>query len=423
MMPVPYGSECILTAIRITMAYTQPRGKSLMVQRQFTKLGIPRMYRSSGTNDEETFARINAMLSKLADLAKVESSVKQVLTDLNTGQRTFLDALALVEADGWNAVRKLVPAAHEGSNRGISSKHFEEWISGHDVQPSTRRNYRHNYNAAMAFAKGRGTMDALPAILADYKKQCVKLGKNKRAFNLALVVMQAWVKSTIGDESKTYRELRKVKRIKIPKYHRKNAYFSPTDIMNIMARLPDYVAAAVWTQTTHGMNWKEHAEDGCWVEGNGLFINGQKNEHRRRTVPLIKPPAAAISNYNVFEQWLAAASDANGQRCTSHDLRRCYSRWLGEVGIPHHKVQMYMGQRPQDQTSEYQYHTTQDFLKDDADKIRGWLTAQLEANPPVADAAKVRRNQKRKPPERLERTRVVPRERKKPPAVGVDDAA
>jgi hypothetical protein len=128
---------------------------------------------------------------------------------------------------------------------------------------------------------------------------------------------------------------------KIKKTHRDNLYFSPTDVQDIMARLPERIAAMVWTQAVHGMNAKEMLLDGCKVDGAGLQIYGKKHEHRDRIVPLIVDPAPlAIQGYSLYFDWLRRASLAYdpARPIGTHDLRRCcppVAQHGGHCCLPH----------------------------------------------------------------------------------------
>jgi hypothetical protein len=196
--------------------------------------------------------------------------------------------------------------------------------------------------------KNGETMRDLPAILTRYRARRQREQAGYRAWNYALQVCKAWVKGSLGARSGTYADLQGLKTFPIARNHRTNEYWSPRDVKNILARLPDDVGSMCWTMATHGIGPKEMMHDGICVEGNGLRIKGQKNSHRDRIVPLVEPPApVALTSYKNLLVWMTRASDG---RMFPYDLRRCYPRWLQEAMVPYHRVKMYQGHAPQDQT-------------------------------------------------------------------------
>lgn len=363
--------------------HVQKGGRSLMVSKSLTKLGIPRIYRSSGTMDKNVLASIKNMLNALAQDGTPESVT--LLHKLARGEVPFLLAVADWRKKGTTGVKKLAE-----DTAPIDEASCIEWLSGKYTKASTRTGYLKNYRTMMKHAKPGETMTDLPTILGRYRVWCVKNGKNFRAFDYAVAVAQAWVRSVLTDESETYRKLRKVERFGVRPDPRKKEYFSPREIMNVVQKLPDDVGAMVWSMAVYGCGPKEYMVDGWRIEENGVHIFGEKSAHRDRIVPLLSdyPPApAVVTYYKKLHRWLSKAS--NGA-VTPYTMRNCYPRWLGLAGVPYAHAQMYQGHAPTRQTDTYAFHDTAKTREGDAAKLQTWIQEELKNNPPSEDVTKVK---------------------------------
>lgn len=359
--------------------HIQKGGKSLMVQRQFARLGIVRMYRSSGTTDKNEFLGINNLLSKLADLGT--SDAVAVLKKLAAGEARFLDALAEYNERGLKGVLRRFSEPSAPIDKGA----FLAWVNGAYTRTTTRAGYYANYRKATSFAKPGESMKDLPAIMGRYRVWCVEHNRNFRAWDYALAVCQAWVRDTLGDEVPVYRALRKLERFDSKPDPRAKQYFSPRDVMNVCQKLPEDVAAMVWSMAVYGAGPKEYMEDGWKVENLGLHIFGQKHKHRDRTVPLLLnhlPAKVAPIQYRTLLRYISKAS---GGAMTPYSLRNAYPRWLLAADVPYNRVQMYQGHAEASQTDTYAFHDTQQFLSEDAAKLEAWLSKELSAVPASPD--------------------------------------
>jgi integrase len=369
------------------MAHSQAAGKHLMVQRQFARCGIRRMYRSSGTSDPKVLQRINDMLAELAD--EPTEPHRQILQQLNQGKLSFLEVLAAYKKLGVKGVEKLA------SDSGIRTEDFSRWLDGHPIAETTRASYLANYTTLMKWSKQDDTMRSLPIILDEYRKWCVKNKRNHRAWNIAMSVCKAWVRATLSARSEVYQDLRSMKTLKRKGSSHTNPYFSPRDVQDVMQRLPDGVGDMLWTMALHGLGPKEYLFDGIRVEGDGLHIRGQKHEHRDRVVPLVvKPAPVVIPSYRRLYELIKKASD---KQMRPYDLRRSYSRWLLGAGVISNRAKMYQGHTTQDQTDTYAFHDARDFLKADALLLQNWLEAELQASTPSPVSSKIPTSTRRGP--------------------------
>jgi hypothetical protein len=169
------------------------------------------------------------------------------------------------------------------------------------------------------------------------------------------------------------------------------------------------------------MHCKEMMVDGWWKDGPyGLFINGQKVDTRKRTVPRLidDPPEMTVGSYGEYWDWLTRASRALGWHFTPKMARESFLRWIEIAGIPHYRVRIYGG-HAQDQTGVYQEHSTEGQLHEDGEKLRRWIAKELEGfTPPetekVARGVKKGWEQKKPKPFRYDVEKEVQRKSRSP---------
>jgi hypothetical protein len=379
-------------------------GKSYRIQRSLKRIGIPRLYRSTGTNDEKTHRRYEDMVDNLISRAiKLDDEVaKNTLMKLHRGLISFSECFAILQANGMAGLYDWHNSMREGPKDEITESAFEQYLLETQLEENTRNTYRYTFKTLNFFVKKAETLHDLPEILERYRVTCVKLNRNFRAFEITKAMCQGWAKRRLGKDSETYTNIKKTEPLKKPKTHKTNPYFSPTDIKNIMAYLPDGIANMMWFQVLHGMNAKELLADGFDVvdadqnpnpNGVGLQIWGQKNEHRHgRVTPLMmQPPELMTTVYSRYHNWLKRASLAAGyQKFGTHDLRRSFVRWCVRALIPKPVVDQYGGWMPNQQIDEYLYSDVSSELETNRDKLKAWIEAELAKNPPKTDVVKVR---------------------------------
>lgn len=370
------------------MAHKQAGGKSLMIQRKWPSLGIPRLYRSSGTDKVGTKKRIEAMLDTLAKAAKGgDEGAKHVLTRLYLAGGDLMGMLAIYDGEpgGIEALKQHAPT--QKNDRSIDRPNFDYWLRGLDIKPQTAESYRHQHTGILRHAAGRRYMSDLPAIMKDYRQAVLDSGKGRRAYNYAMTIARAWAKEKAGAQAKAYLDLLTIKRLKIePKPARARARWSPRFVRNVMAKVPPEIGKAIWFQAMHGLNVKEMMVDGYEPEGaHGLHIKGEKVGTRDRIVPLVTPllsspfnPAKFKLEYKHYLRFLKLASAELGKEMKTHDLRRCYSRWMAQARVLQINIQVYMGHSVRTQTEEYQASDPDEELAEDGENFMSWVGVQLE---------------------------------------------
>lgn len=353
-------------------------------------LGIPRMYRSSGTSDPETFKAIGTLVDDLKRLAveQGDQKARALLHDLHRGDVSFLEALQMKHEEGMKGVTKLSDKVRE-AGFALTMDALDEYMSAQQHSETTRVNYRHNLRTMLVFARSGESLKDVPQILVRYRAACVSLGRNFRAFNLTRAITQGWVAHNMGNDSETYQAIRKIKRLKEAKKHGENQYYSPKEISALAKYLPKEIGDLLLFQLLHNMNAKELLVDGFEVVGSvGLHIFGKKTKYRDRIVPLMmQPPVIPEIAYNRYYDWLRSAAKAIGwEKFGTHDARRSGMRWQERAGIPKSVVSQFAGKAPQDLTDQYLYANNQPMLRDYRDKYFEWLKIELEGFEPPKDA-------------------------------------
>jgi hypothetical protein len=352
-------------------------------------MGIKRLHRSSGTDDPQVFADIEHMVDALIRKADRENDLhsRQLLHDLHEGKVTFLSVLETYQDRGFRGLNGLAKQI-EAKKYAANTETFVEYLNGRDLAEATKTGYENHFRTFAHFLTPDDALPDLPDALKRYQVACIRLNRNRRAFNQTKAILQGWVNEVLGDDSETYKQLRKVKALEIPKKHASNPYYSPTDIKNILAYLPQPLAEMAWFQALHGMNAKEMLVDGFEVDGSALTIFGQKNDHRNgRVTPLMmQPPEIVTRTYSRYHNWLRRASRAAGfPKFASHDLRRSFVRWCVRAGIPKESAEQYGGWKPSIQVDEYIYSDPNSELQQNREKFQAWLTGWLAEHPPKTE--------------------------------------
>lgn len=186
-------------------------GKSYRIQRSLKRIGIPRLYRSTGTNDEKTHRRYEEMVDALIVRAiqRDDEDARNILMKLHRGLLTFSECYAILQATGMVGLRDWLMSLREGPKDEITESAFEQYLLETQLQENTRNTYRYTFKTLSFFVKKAETLHNLPEILQRYRGTCVKLNRNFRAFEIAKAMCQGWARSKLGPESETYKNIKK----------------------------------------------------------------------------------------------------------------------------------------------------------------------------------------------------------------------
>lgn len=384
------------------MAYLPDRGTSLVLQRKWPSLGIPRFSKATGATTQAHARLIAAAVDGVAKAAKGgNAGALRLLKALHHGN-VSLPQLDAVMLNGLDAMLALLPAAPEpekpadpadGPN---DAEAFQEWLAEHDIKPQSRKSYTHQYNALMRHATPAQTrMRDLPDILDTMRRWCVRNDSHRTAFNRALAVCLAWVRGTrgLGKRHAIYLALGDLTRF--PEKPKPKEHYTPRELQDVIQRLPDHIGPMLWFEACHGLGATEMLYDGYRRDGtHGLRVAGEKNEYRERTVPYVGPllTTLGIKHLSGYHGWFKAITRDTRRRMTPHTLRACYSRWLEDAGIPGRRVRIYMGHAIASMTERYQAALVTRELADDAAKLRAWIDAELAAHPASEDVTPIVRD-------------------------------
>jgi integrase len=332
--------------------------------------GVGRFRCASGTTDKRVFRRMDEMLSVLYDQGRSD-----LIAAMKSGKLPMMQVYTAYrqgEIERLPSVDQLIPLVG-----ALSS--FAENYECSDKHRETLWTF-HNY------AKKHAPADAkVPALPDTLKTLRVILSDSPTMFNRIRAAALAFVRSHYGKGSKLWLAVAQVETLKVtPKVIKHPATVAemveltakmPTTIWRHWKQEPCDFAGMAWTMATTGMRTVVEYFDGEWAKKSGfLEIGTGKKDKALRRVPLIREPVEAECDYQAFAD---AIHEATSGQMTPYDLRRTYANWLEAAEIPRTRRMIYMGHGAVDITGRYEWHEVKAFLAEDAEKVKGWLDAEI----------------------------------------------
>lgn len=316
---------------------------------------IGRIKRSTGTPDEDTAKRIEAMLQSCVMRGELET-----LALLQQGKITPLGLYNAMQSKRLKQflseakAEKLKAAAEDYLDRDQWTRSRKYWVDCKSVLQGLLRE-----------AGEHASLSQVPEALKNMRKRWVK-AEQLPAWNRARAIVLGFLASCDGAEQIIER-VKKLKRAKVSRTERLR--LSPQQAAAVAALIePDDVRAAWWAMCTLGAGPAELATISD-PPGQSIFliIRGTKVEQRERSVPkvLVSPPdTVEMHRIRTALQRIAitkagdviqvspptrpsAPGRANRQpngrsvvplpegavRVSAYDARRAYAAWLVEAGI------------------------------------------------------------------------------------------
>lgn len=337
---------------------TPPAQDSQVIDRVFDGVGrIKRRLRVT----PKLKGHVNAMLTTLAADGRI---------DLLRGVRDGLSLVVLYHHYRQKSLDR-VPVGRTALPLGPA---FRAWYDGleEDVDYSGD-SLRTMATTAKRLAAEKGkTVADLPAVLERWREGWGRTAA--RSFNLTRAHCLAFVRATCKAHHPLYREVAAVEKRKVTPT-RKGRPLTVRAFAQCFPRAAegDVVGDMAWTQATTGMHEKEYW--GRWEAlADRVCIHGTKAKGRERFVPRVYAPRHPTTHPRTF-------ANAFRARCPGHqpyDLRRTFAHWMEEAGIPRTRRRLYMGHGAQDVTDLYEQHEVAAFLVRDAERIRAYLSRELE---------------------------------------------
>lgn len=219
---------------------------------------------------------------------------------------------------------------------------MESWIRFAKASDKHRKDRTYQKEALKRI--GGTILRDLPNVLSTYRKECEASGK-AAMFNRTKALCQKFAKSELGRRHPVYQDL-----VDIDRLHeapRRLPYLTPDDLRQKTGKLEQPYGAMVWSLALTGMNWTEY--EGRWeVLPDRIVVHGTKREARYRAIPLVGTVIRPGCRYKAFREHVAEVGLKPGY------MRKCFSRWSEEAGIPQARIRAYMGHSARDVTERYQ---------------------------------------------------------------------
>jgi hypothetical protein len=314
--------------------------------------GVPRIERSTGTNDPKVAEQIRRMCDVLYDQGRLD----------------LLEAMALPRGDARRLHPMLVFDRYKaGTLERLPraevlvplAEQWEAWTAAAKVADSTTESRRKGWRGLRRHLHAAATLHDLPGALRDYRAACAA---HPRTFNLARAAVMAFVRDVLGKRHALYAQVADVRVLARVGPRRQGRPFTVAGLRAHMAAMPSGMGMASWTMAVTGMGPKEYFRDGFTVQADRVLIHGQKREGRERVIPR----AARIEAPSVSrETWRRAFKRVSPER-QPYDLRRTFPALMLLAGIPANRRRAYMGHGARTMTELYEDAEVTQWLVEDA---------------------------------------------------------
>jgi integrase len=332
--------------------------RTLIIDREFHPIG--RIKVASGTTRRVTLKRLNEMITALRELPRHD-----ILRAIRDHQLTPLQVLEkwpnkLDELPLGGAAKPLIEA-------------IEAWRETADVGEKYRSDLKYTIAHITVEAKPQTVLQELPEIVRALR---LSMKDTPTAFNHVKRAAQAFVRDTLGRRHPVYHGVTDVEALTITK-KRETRPQTPAQLKAITEKMDAETAAMAWSLASSGMRpveyWSRRGASWAILAGY-IQVNGQKSDAARRKVPLagtVVPPSCWEGK---FRDALDAASDGQVQ---TYDLRRSFMNWMEAAGIIRTRRKLYFGHSEGDVTSLYEWHQVEQFLEEDARRLREYIERDL----------------------------------------------
>lgn len=377
------------------MPHRQKRGKSYRIDRTF--IGVGRIAIASGTDHAGTFGRINAMLTGLSKVGRLDiligirDGVYAPLVVLHYYERGQLDKLPSAESSA-----ALLPAL----------RHF---VMTHECSVSYRSDLwttvRHVERASGAKT---AAVSERPRLLRTIR-ETMRVAKTPVAFNRLRAHMLAFASSVAGEFSPLWTEIRRVHRFKKAegtrprKLMRRPLTVAELDaVCEAFVDVPVYagkrggghvlrrvitkeqLAAMARGLALTGMRPQEYWQrlgatwEGGMVVGH-VTVHGTKTRAADRvTLAITAPIRPACGEQTFREQFTAATTKALRVGLDAYSLRRTFASFCESSGLPPSRKDAYMGHGPKTVSDIYLQTIVLPFVEQDGEQMERWIAGERE---------------------------------------------
>jgi integrase len=340
---------------------------TFLIDRRIKDVG--RIKRASGTTIPSVLRDLNQMLDGLAARGR-----QDVLVAIRDGQLSPLMVYSHYRGGNLDKLPRpeaLVPLYDT----------WEEWnkhraCGVHDRAAKTK---------ALGYLRQEGRKDAtvndLPTLVArlrirfEQEKHAVSFNHTKRA-------VQAFLRDRYTNAHPLYADVRSYKDLTvIPKQHK--AWLTVQGVLALCNTLDDECRSVVWSLCASGMRPKEYFNTPWERRTYCIHVPFGKTRAAARDIPDLGMCASPPMSYGAFMQRLRRRSSNR-----PYDFRRTFMTWMEDAEIDPRRRLVYFGHEVPQVTELYRQKPTLEQLRNDAEKMTGWLTKQREAALKLVQEAK-----------------------------------
>lgn len=339
----------------------RPRVRYIELDR--TIKGVGRIRATTYTTDKKLARDYNGMLGALKRGGRLD--ILEAIRDKRLTVPQVWHYFAVGELEAVPTVEEMRPYLTTA----------REWVAGYRLgKGGISDRHRQSLRTCLEAVVGGHTgpsLGTLPTNLRAYRQRCATTG-HARQFNLTRSAVQAFLRDTMGRDSRLYRLVTGLEAL--PYTPARQVAGTPVEkARDIKARLGGHWGDMWWSMAITGMGWKEYAVDGWRVEGDRVVIYGVKRKGRTRVVPRLGMPVKPKYGYQAFRRHCVDAGTA------PYAARRTFAHWLEEAGVPRTRRKLYLGHKAGDVTDLYERHEVEAYLEADRAKLLAYLEPAGEA--------------------------------------------
>lgn len=335
-----------------------PRRGTLPIKRTFPKLG--RLYVASGTKDPELLGRLNSMLTTLYESRRdiIRALLARRLTVLEVWDRFRVGNLG----DLPLSAEMMMPLAE-------SMEAWKDRLKNRKGEPASLKHKEGIQLSINHLTRHGATVGALPDALAACKDEL--LPAKKRTYQLRRVHALGFLRDLkgIGRHHQLYFDVANVADVQVKASRQKG--MSIAAFRERIKPLDQRTTAEAWAMAGTGMRPGEYLAHHFTVRPDRVEVRGTKNDSAVRVTLHVAPVQGPFRQYRAMWQ----ALNAVGLR--PHTLRRCFSHWCEEAGIPLTRIKAYMGHSQRSGgagiTGSYLEVDVLPYLADDTAKIKAYI--------------------------------------------------
>lgn len=337
------------------MVHKDKRGGSLIVDRKFSDVG--RIKRASGTTDPTVFRKINRDLTRLHDDGRLD-----ILRALRDKRLSFLEVRDAIQ-------RRALDKLPTGKGAASLDEAWRAWMGTLVVPRDCSKKHKVTLEYTRRYLTGhapKALVADLPRIVSEMRADLGQ--KHPRSFNMVKSNVQTFLRETVGRAHPLWLAVAAVEPRKYRKTKKRRGLEPDEMLKYFPAPDTDPIDDIAWSMATTGI----HAEEywGEWhVKSDRIHVEGTKRGGRKRDIPLVRRPVVPWIARRTFEDKVRERT----RDIQVYDLRRTYSHWMEEAGIPRTRRRIYMGHGTKDVTDLYENAEVTRYLVEDAGRLSRFL--------------------------------------------------